>query len=335
MFLIEFLVVLACILIGARIGGIGLGIMGGFGLAILTFVFGLQPTSPPIDVMLMIMAVVAAAACMQAAGGLDYLVHLAEKLLRKQPRYINFMAPLVTYVFTMLAGTGHVAYSVLPIIAEVSRRTGIRPERPMSVAVIASQFAIVVSPISAATVAMVGVVEPAGITLGDILMVTIPCTFIGLAVAAFAVGYMGADLSNDAEYQRRMKDPEYRALIEGTAEANEKEYVPTKDAKFSVGMFLLGSLLVVILGAIPSLRPVFEIGGNEVRLGMAHAIEIVMLTVASITVLVCKPNQDKVSRGSVFHAGMRAIIAIFGIAWLGDTLFNGHMGMLKEAVQGW
>ena len=146
---LQLLFVLTAIIIGARLGGIGLGVMGGVGLGILTFVFGLQPTAPPIDVMLMIAAVISAASCMQAAGGLDYMVKLAEKLLRKNPSQVTILSPIVTYLFTFVAGTGHVAYSVLPVIAEVARETKIRPERPMAIAVIASQQAITASPISA------------------------------------------------------------------------------------------------------------------------------------------------------------------------------------------
>ena len=130
--LLQLALVLVAIIIGARIGGVGLGVMGGVGLAVLTFVFGLQPTAPPIDVMLMIAAVIAAASCMQAAGGLDYMVKIAEKLLRRNPSRITLLAPLVTYTFTFIAGTGHVAYSVLPVIAEVAAETKIRPERPLA-----------------------------------------------------------------------------------------------------------------------------------------------------------------------------------------------------------
>ena len=116
--LLQLFFVLVAIVIGARIGGIGLGVMGGIGLAVLTFVFGLAPTAPPIDVMLMIVAVIAAASCMQAAGGLDLMVKWAEKLLRKNPQQITLLSPLVTYFFTFVAGTGHVSYSVLPVIAD-------------------------------------------------------------------------------------------------------------------------------------------------------------------------------------------------------------------------
>ncbi len=242
MFLIEFLIVLGCILIGARLGGIGLGVMGGVGLAILSFIFVLQPTSPPIDVMLMIMAVVAAAAAMQAAGGLEYLIKIASNILRKNPRHITFIAPLVTYTFTFLAGTGHVAYSVLPVIAEVSRRSGIRPERPMGMAVIASQFAIAESPIAAAVVALVAFLEPQGITLADVLMVTIPGTFCSLALACVIVNKLGKELKDDPEYQRRMQDPAFRKEME--QEVKVEEIVIKPGAKKVVGLFLFGALAV-------------------------------------------------------------------------------------------
>ena len=179
MFFIQFAVVLLCILIGAQVGGIGLGVLGGIGLAVLSFGFHLQPTSPPIDVMLMIMAVVSAAAAMQASGGLDYMIKIATRVLHRNPKYITFIAPAVTYTFTVLAGTGHVAYSVLPVIAEVSRRNGIRPSRPLTMAVIASQFAIVASPIAAAVVACVSMLEPQHITMADVLKVTVPSTIFG------------------------------------------------------------------------------------------------------------------------------------------------------------
>lgn len=328
MFLIEFLIVLVCILIGARIGGIGLGVMGGIGLAILSFVFGLQPTSPPIDVMLMIMAVVAAAAAMQAAGGLEYLIKIASRILRKNPRHITFIAPLVTYMFTFLAGTGHVAYSVLPVISEVSRRSGIRPERPLGMAVIASQFAIVASPIAAAVVALVAFLEPQGITLADVLMITIPGTVCGLALACVIVNKLGKDLKDDPEYQRRMQDPVFRKEMEAEVKVEEIEIKP--GAKKAVGLFLFGAIVVVIMGAFPSLRPNF----NGSPMGMAHTIEIVMLAMAALIILLCKPDGNEITQGSVFHAGMRAIVAIFGIAWLGDTFIAGHDIMVKEAVSG-
>jgi len=328
MFLLQFAIVLLCIFVGARVGGIGLGVFGGLGLAILSFGFGLKPAGLPIDVMFMIMAVVSAAAAMQAAGGLDYMIKIATNILRRNPKHITFIAPLVTWTFTVLAGTGHVAYSVLPVIAEVSRHSGIRPERPLSMAVIASQFAIVASPIAAAVVAVVAFLEPQGIHLGDVLMVTIPATLAGILLACVFVNKMGKELKDDPEYQRRLKDPKYADTFNSTASSTEIEV--SKTAKISVSLFLFGALLVVLMGAMPSLRPVFD--GKP--MGMAHTIEIIMLSIGALIIFTCKPDGTEITKGSVFHAGMRAVIAIFGIAWLGDTLMQAHMDEVKDLVKG-
>ena len=326
LFAIQFAVVLLCILIGAQVGGIGLGVFGGIGLAVMAFGFQIQPTSPPIDVMLMIMAVVSAAAAMQAAGGLDYLVRVATRVLHRNPRYITFIAPAVTYAFTVVAGTGHVAYSVLPVIAEVSRRNGIRPERPLSMAVIASQFAIVASPVAAAVVSVVHYLEPQHISLIDVLKVTVPSTILGIGLACVFVNRMGKELADDPGYQQRLKDPEYVKLNAVEAVAEDAPLKPT--AKTSVRIFLVAALLVVLMGAVKGLRPVF--GGEH--MGMAHTIEIVMLSAAALIILVCKPDGNEITQGSVFHAGMRAVIAVFGVAWMGDTLMQAHLPELKAAV---
>ena len=326
LFAIQFAVVLLCILIGAQVGGIGLGVFGGIGLAVMAFGFHIQPTSPPIDVLLMIMAVVSAAAAMQAAGGLDYLVRVATRVLHRNPRYITFIAPAVTYAFTVVAGTGHVAYSVLPVIAEVSRRNGIRPERPLSMAVIASQFAIVASPVAAAVVSVVHYLEPQHITLIDVLKVTVPSTILGIGLACVFVNRMGKELADDPGYQQRLKDPEYVKLNAVEAVAEDAPLKPT--AKTSVRIFLAAALLVVLMGAFKWLRPVF--GGEH--MGMAHTIEIVMLSAAALTILICKPDGNEITQGSVFHAGMRAVIAVFGVAWMGDTLMQAHLPELKAAV---
>ena len=324
---LQLAIVILCIMVGARIGGIGLGLMGGIGLAVLAFLFDVQPTSPPIDVMLMILAVVSAAACMQAAGGMDYLVQVAERILRKNPKRITFIAPAVTYFFTMFAGTGHVAYSVLPVIAEVARRTGVRPERPLSMAVIASQVGIVASPIAAATVAMLTILSTRyEITLGQILGITIPATMVGLFLAALVTNMLGKELKDDPEFQRRMQDPEFRRKMDETATVSVSELKP--GAKISVLLFLLGALMVVLMGAVPGLRPQFD----GAAMSMAHTIEIIMLGVAALIVWLAKADVAVASRGDVFLAGMRAIIAIFGIAWLGDSFFGAHDALLKGSI---
>lgn len=323
--LIQLLFVLVCIIVGARIGGVGLGVMGGLGVAILTFFFGLQPTTPPIDVMLMIAAVISAAGAMQAAGGLDFLVKLAEKILRKHPQYVTILAPLVTYSFTFLAGTGHVAYSVLPVIAEVARETKIRPERPLGIAVIASQQAITASPISAATVALLGLLAGFDITLFDILKITIPATLIGVLVGAFASMKVGKELVDDPEYQRRLKSGE---LDNHSVEINDIKNL--FNAKLSVILFITATILIVLFGSIEGMRPTFN--GNT--LAMPALIEILMLSTAAIILLVTKTSGAKAAQGSVFSAGMQAVIAIFGVAWMGDTFINGNITQLTSSIEG-
>lgn len=323
--LLQLLFVLAAIIVGARLGGIGLGVMGGVGLAILTFVFGLQPTAPPIDVMLMIAAVISAASCMQAAGGLDFMVKLAERLLRRNPAHVTILSPLVTYLFTFVAGTGHVAYSVLPVIAEVAAETKIRPERPLGIAVIASQQAITASPISAATVALLGLLTGFDITLFDILKITIPATLIGVLVGAFASMRVGKELMEDPEYLRRME--------EGLLEDKHVELNDVKNmfqARLSVIIFIVATLLIVLFGSIPSLRPSFD---GKV-MDMPSLIEILMLSAAALILIISRTDGIKATQGSVFPAGMQAVIAIFGIAWMGDTFINGNITELTGSIEG-
>ena len=323
--LLQLLIVLLCIIVGARLGGMGLGVMGGLGVALLTFVFGLQPTSPPVDVMLMIAAVISAAASMQAAGGLDYMVKVAERLLRKHPQYITILAPLVTYTFTFLAGTGHVAYSVLPVIAEVARETKIRPERPLGIAVIASQQAITASPISAATVALLGLLAGFDITLFDILKISVPATLVGVLVGAFASMRVGKELVDDPEYKRRL---DAGAIVKEVAQTGD--VLSKKRAVASVLLFLAATLLIVLFGSIEKLRPAFD----GVSVGMPLIIEMVMLATAALILLLTKTDGAKAVQGSVFSAGMQAVVAIFGIAWMGDTFINGNIAELKGAVEG-
>ena len=323
--LLQLLFVLAAIIVGARLGGIGLGVMGGVGLAILTFVFGLQPTAPPIDVMLMIAAVISAASCMQAAGGLDFMVKLAERLLRRNPAHVTILSPLVTYLFTFVAGTGHVAYSVLPVIAEVAAETKIRPERPLGIAVIASQQAITASPISAATVALLGLLTGFDITLFDILKITIPATLIGVLVGAFASMRVGKELMEDPEYLRRME--------EGLLEDKHVELNDVKNmfqARLSVIIFIVATLLIVLFGSIPGLRPSFDGKGMD----MPSLIEILMLSAAALILIISRTDGIKATQGSVFPAGMQAVIAIFGIAWMGDTFINGNITELTGSIEG-
>jgi anaerobic C4-dicarboxylate transporter DcuA len=325
---LQLLVVLVAIIIGARLGGIGLGVMGGVGLAILSFVFGLQPTAPPIDVMLMIAAVIAAASCMQAAGGLEYMVKVAEHILRRNPAKVTILSPIVTYLFTFIAGTGHIAYSVLPVIAEVARETKIRPERPLGIAVIASQQAITASPISAATVALLGLLAGFDISLFDILKVTVPATLIGVLVGAFCSMKVGKELEDDPEYQRRLKEG---MIEEVTQESTRIENL--SKARISVLIFLFATFLIVLFGSIDSLRPSFEVNGQITMLNMPSIIEIIMLSTAAVILLVCRIDGIKAVQGNIFPAGMQAVIAIFGIAWMGDTFIAGNLEQLKGSIE--
>jgi len=327
---LQLIVVFAAIIIGARFGGIGLGVMGGLGLAILTFGFGLAPTTPPIDVMLMIVAVIAAASCMQAAGGLDLMVKWAERLLRKHPQHITILSPLVTYTFTFLAGTGHVAYSVLPVIAEVATETKIRPERPLGIAVIASQQAITASPISAATVALLSMLAGYNITLLNIMLITVPCTLLGVLAGALYSMHVGKELLDDPEYQRRFKSGEFNAKQHQATLV--KRQTP---AAMSVLIFLLATAGIVLFGSTEKLRPSFTVDGEIVQLQMAHIIEILMLAAAALILIFTRTDGLKAAQGSVFSAGMQAVVAIFGIAWMGDTFIAGNMTELKEAIEGY
>lgn len=328
---VQFLVVLFAIFIGARVGGIGLGVFGMIGLGILVFGFGLKIGKPPVDVMLMIVAVITAAAALQGAGGLDYLVKIAEKILRRNPAMITIVAPIVCYIFTLFSGTGHIAYSLLPIISEIAIESKIRPERPLSISVIASQQAITASPISAATSALLTaeLLGGKGIELSDILIIAIPATLLGVIVGAIVMSFVGIDLEKDSRYQEFLKKQQDKKI---TAEVSTSEI--NSGAKTAVVLFLLGVLGIVVFGSVPSLRPSFiQEDGSVSVLGMAEVIEIIMMSVGGLILVFSKTDVTKVVKGSVFLAGMQAVIAIFGIAWLGDTFFQGNIDFFKTNIE--
>ena len=277
----------------------------------------------------MIAAVISAASCMQAAGGLDYMVKLAEKLLRKNPSHVTILSPIVTYLFTFVAGTGHVAYSILPVIAEVAIETKIRPERPLGIAVIASQQAITASPISAATVALLGLLTGFDITLFDILKITIPATILGVLVGALCSMRVGKELVDDPEYQKRMAEGYFDGRKIKIDDVKNKRH-----AMLSVIIFILATAFIVLFGSFEGMRPSFLAGGETVTLGMSSIIEIIMLSAAAIILLVTKTDGIKATQGSVFPAGMQAVIAIFGIAWMGDTFLNGNLEQLTASIEG-
>lgn len=331
--LLQFAIVLALIFKGARVGGIGLGIYGMVGVFILVFVFGMKPGNLPIDVMLIIVSVITAAAALQAAGGLDYLVGLAAKFLRKHPTHITYFGPLTTWLFCLVAGTAHTCYSLLPIISEIATNSKIRPERPLSVATIAASLGITGSPVSAATAAIIStdLLGGAGIELKDVMMICIPASLIAILVAAFVQNHIGKELVDDEVYKERVAkgiiDPEHDSKL-----IDEMIKYPNPRAKYAVVAFLLGVLMVVVFGSVPSLRPSFMVDGMLHRVTMPETIEIVMMSVAALILVVGKANVHDAVKGNVFGAGMNAMVAIFGIAWMGDTFFNGNLAFFKEHI---
>ena len=295
---IQALIILACIMLGARKSGVAMGFAGGVGLFILVFVFGLKPASPPVNVLLIIIAVSSMAATLQVAGGLDLLVHLAEKVLRSRPDRITFMAPIVTFLFTVFTGTSYVALAVYPVICEVALEAKIRVERPMSIALVASQHGISASPVSASTAALLAVLAAHGVSLGQTMMVLFPAIFLGIIVGALSVYKKGLELEKDPEFLKLVKNGD---ITFGSGES--KNYKPTKEAVLSVTLFALGVFFIVLLVSVKALMPSWNVGG-------------------------------KVSYLSIPNAGMTGVIAIFGIAWMTDTFFLAHKAFVIDSLGG-
>ncbi|MGL5463751.1 MAG: anaerobic C4-dicarboxylate transporter, partial [Aeromonas veronii] len=304
MILMEFLVVLGCLLLGTRFGGMGLGLISGIGLFLLTFVFGLVPGEPPVQVMLTILAVIGCAATLQTAGGLNLMMQVAERLLRRHPQYITILAPLTTWTLTFLCGTGHVVYTMFPIIADIALQKNIRPERPMAVASVASQMAICASPVSVAVVSMVSILA-AGHGIGqaygllDILMIAIPSSLTGVIVAALWSLRRGKDLDKDEEFQAKIKDPEQHAFIYGGGETLLNTKFP-KEAYWSTWIFFAAIAAVVLLGANEGLRPVFTIKDKTGPLSMNLVIQMMMLIAGAIILMRCKVKPGEIANGAVF-----------------------------------
>jgi anaerobic C4-dicarboxylate transporter DcuA len=325
--LLEFAVVLAAIWMGARYSGVGLGLWGAVGLLVLVVAFGVEPTSPPIDVMLIILAVIMAASVMDAAGGIDWLVRIAERVIRSNPKYVTIVAPLTTWTFTFVAGTGHIIYPLLPVIYETAHQSGIRPERPMGIATIASQQAITASPVAAATAAMIGVFSEKGLTqwgLPQILMICAPATLVGVLAGAIVSMFVGKDLKDDPEYQAWLKAGDVAAP---TTAAERPPLKPI--ARRSALLFLLGVGLVVLFGFFPALR---RLPGAEAPLGMPVVIEIAMLSIAAVMLLMTKVPVDEIPRTSTLRSGVVAVIGIFGLAWLGDSFIAANKDVIVPAI---
>ena len=366
---LQLMIVLGALWVGSRYGSLALGAISGIGLALLVFGFGLKPGSPPTDVIYIIIAAVTCAGIMQASGGMDWLIQIAERLLRKHPDRITFLAPLCTFFLTVLVGTGHVVYTLMPIICDIAIKKGIRPERPCGVASIASQVGITCSPIAAAVVAFVTIsnANHFDITIPRVLMISIPACLCGLMAAAAASYHRGLDLDKDPLFQKKIADPEMKKYIYGSSATTLDKEIP-QSAKNAVFIFLGALVIIVIFAAIPDLLPEYStvkaIKGAEsltlasgetisaaalakagvviegytensmVDLKMNLVIQIVMITAAALMIIFCKASPKKAVAGPVWQSGMVAVVAIYGIAWLADTYFSNYMSEMQEMLTG-
>ncbi|WMJ89154.1 anaerobic C4-dicarboxylate transporter family protein [Anaerocolumna sp. MB42-C2] len=327
MFWIELIIVLAIIFLGVRKGGTFLAMAGGIGMLIMTFILHVKPSDPPITVILIMIAVICAAATMQACGGLDFLVKIAEKILRKNPKLITILAPIVSYIFTFMCGTGHIVYSLLPVINEIAIDTGVRPERPISASIVSSQQAITACPISAATVGILAFMAESPYTQVNIftlLLVCIPATLIGTVAAALAVIKKGKELEDDPEFQARVASGQ----IEDFTKKHIEEKKTTKEAKLSVAIFLTAMVGIVLLGAVKQLVPVIDDDGT--KLPLTTVIEIFMLVAAAVMILLTKLDSNKVLDQPVFRTGMFAVVLAFGLCWLVNTFIGDQASFITD-----
>lgn len=329
---LQLIVILVCLFYGARKGGVALGLLGGIGLVIMVFVFELKPGKPPVDVMLTIIAVVAASATLQASGGLDVMLKGAEKLLRRNPKYVSILAPFTTCVLTMLCGTGHVVYTMLPIIYDVAIKNNIRPERPMAASSISSQMGILASPVSVAVVALVAFLAKAPvdghvIDFVQVLSITIPSTLAGVLMIGIFSWFRGKDLDKDPEFQARIAEPEQRKMIYGES-ATLMNKILSKDQWTAMWIFLGAIVVVAFLGAYPSLRPSFD----DKPMSMVLTIQMFMLLAGALMIIFTKTDPATIGKTEVFRAGMIAVVAVFGIAWMADTVFEAHLPEMKAAL---
>ena len=346
-FFVEFAVVLACIVMGTRVGGAGVGLWGGVGVAILVFVFREAPGSPPAAAVAIILAVVTAASLMQAAGGIDWMVMVAARIIERHPKRITLVAPLTAFAFSIGAGTSNILYPLMPVIYDVSYRNGIRPSRPMTVSVVQSGVALAASPVSAAMAAMLTLTdtEPYNLGLTEILAITLPSCIVGIVVTSLVVSRMGPELADDPEVQAKIQAGTLPPIgapvvasddVEGGAPTSvAATLTSTPEGKRSALVFLGGVLVIVLLGLFPELRPTFDVGDETTRLDMTSTIVIVMFVVGTVIVMVGKPNVKLLPDQTVFKAGIIAAIALFGIAWMTATFIEANEALIVDTVGGW
>lgn len=331
-FALQIALIVICLFYGARKGGVALGLLGGIGIVVLVFGFGLAPGKPPVDVMLTIVAVVAASATLQASGGLDVLLQLAEKVLRRNPKYVSFLAPFTTCTLTMLCGTGHVVYTMLPIIYDVAIKNGIRPERPMAASSIASQMGIIASPVSVAVVSLVAFLAkaPPGAGVIDfvtLLSITIPSTFIGVTMIGIFSWFRGKDLADDADFQQLIATPEGHKMVYGETTSLLGRKLSTQQWA-AMWIFVAAIVVVATLGALPALRPM--VGSKP--LSMVLTIQMFMLLAGAMIIIFTRTDPSLIGKSEVFRAGMIAVVAVFGVAWMADTVFEANLPGIKAAL---
>ena len=358
--IIELLIVLLALYLGSKYGSLALGAIAGLGLAILVFDHGLRPGTPPTDVIYIIVAAVTCAGILQASGGMDWMIQIAEKMLRKHPQHITFLAPISTFLLTILVGTGHVMYTLMPIITDVAIKKGIRPERPCAIASVASMIAIICSPISAAVVAFstISALHGFNISIPQIVAVTIPSCFIGIMVAAAWSTRRGLDLDKDPEFQARIADPVQHDFIYGNTNTVLNKHIDKK-SKYAVYIFLTAVVAIVILAFAQQILPAYEqvvaVEGAKdvvlptgktvspanlaaagivmqgvtvksmVTIKMYLVIQIILISAAALMIIVCGAKPKNAVADNVWQSGMIAVVAIYGIAWLSNTFFNAHM----------
>jgi anaerobic C4-dicarboxylate transporter DcuA len=330
-FWLQLAILLAAIVLGARLKGMALGPMGGVGLFVFVFLFGLPPGGPPGTVLGMILAVITALSLLEAAGGLDLVVRLAERVLRRNPRWVTLLAPLVTYVLVLASGTQHVIYALLPVIGEVARKAGIRPERPLSISVIASQQGLIASPVSAVTAALVVTLAGAW-GLPQLLLVVIPATLIGLLAGTVSVAFRGKELADDPEYQERLA----QGKVSPPPERKDLAERERRPAVLACAVFAAAIAAVVLIGLFPALRPIYEQAGEGVtetgQVEMGRATMIVMLAAAGLILVIARSDPEKAIKGSVMKGGLTAIISILGVSWMGSSFFEGNRAAIVGAV---
>ena len=328
---LQLVIILVCLFYGARKGGVALGLLGGIGMVLMVYAFKLPPGKPPVDVMLTIIAVVAASATLQASGGLDVMLQQAEKLLRRNPKYVSIIAPFTTCTLTILCGTGHVVYTMLPIIYDVAIKNNIRPERPMAASSIAAQMGIIASPVSVAVVSLVAFLAkvPGGEAFDfvTLLSVTVPSTLLGVLAIGIFSWFRGKDLDKDEEFQARIADPETKKYVYG--ESKSLLGVTLTGSQWAAMWIFLGAIAVVaLLGAVTSLRPL--VGGKP--MSMVLTIQMFMLLAGALIIIFTKTNPNDIGKNEVFRAGMIAVVAVFGVAWMADTVFEANLPAVKAAL---